>query len=428
MAFLIELMMIVFFSKNEEMAQKIESSLNEQILLDFEFVYIKDPTETLTFLEYIMPQFAIFDLDDKDFSTMENFQKIANDPWLSNTGIFGIKDDKVLPTTIDFSFFYIFTPFEIKTQMPRILSVLMRNENLLFREGIIQDIGNKGVFIIQSDIEDVKAYAELIASNLCNRGLIQTSKKYAVIFALNELLINAIEHGNCEITSEEKKAWLATDNKIQDLVEQKKHNPKIANRVVTLEYELLETKVQITITDKGKGFDFKSYLNKDMENVSGYSGRGILMTKCFIDSITYIEPGNQVTIEINYDEANIKLPLGLEEHKIRALAPGEILFQKGDKSDGLYFIVKGEFEAWIDGKLVSILDSSDVFIGEMAFLLRHRRTATVKAKTDSQVIFIGAKDWIDTIRKYPLYGVYLSRILARKLNNTSITVSSLKQI
>lgn len=421
-------MVIVFFSKNEEMAAKIERSLNENIFLDFEFVLSKDPSETIHFLEYIMPQFAIFDLDDTSFSNPENFQTIAHDHWLSNTGVFGIKEDKSELGGIEFPFFYIFSPFEILTQMPKILSVLMRNENLLFRAGIIQDIGNKGVFIIQSEIDDVKAYAELIASNLSNRGLIQTPKKYAVIFALNEMLINAIEHGNCEITTEEKKAWMDSDRKIRELVDLKKKDPRIAGRIVTLEYELLETKILITITDKGKGFDFDSFLNADLLQVTGFSGRGILMTKCFIDSITYHKPGNKVTLEISYDTPNTKLPLGLEEHRVIELAAGDTLFQKGEKSDGLYFIVKGEFEAWIDGKIVSILDSSDVFIGEMAFLLRHRRTATVKAKTASQVIFISARDWIDTIRKYPMYGVYLSRILARKLNNTSITVSSLKQI
>ena len=421
-------MMIVFFSKNEELGASIEKSLTENIFLDFEFVVSKEPSETLHFLEYIMPQFAIFDLDDTDFSTPIIFHTIAHDHWLSNTGIFGIKEDKSELGAIDFPFFYIFSPFEILTQMPKILSVLMRNENLLFRAGIIQDIGTKGLFVIQSEIDDVKAYAELIASNLANRGLIQTQKKYGVIFALNEMLINAIEHGNCEITTEEKKEWMLDDRKMRELVELKKKDPKIASRIVTLEYELLETKISITITDKGKGFDFNSFLNTDLLEVTGYSGRGILMTKCFIDSITYHEPGNKVTLEISYDATNTKLPQGLEDHKVIELSAGDILFQKGDKSDGLYFIVKGEFEAWIDGKIVSILDSSDVFIGEMAFLLRHRRTATVKAKTTSQVIFISARDWIDTIRKYPMYGVYLSRILARKLNNTSITVSSLKQI
>jgi len=256
----------------------------------------------------------------------------------------------------------------------------------------------------------------------------ETQKKYAVIFALNEMLINAIEHGNCEITAEEKKAWIASDRKINELVDIKKKDPKIATRVVTLEYELLESKILITITDKGKGFDYESFLKTDLLSVTGYSGRGILMTKCFIDSIQYHPPGNKVSLEISYDTANMKLPVGLEEHKIIDLSAGDILFQKGDKSNGLYFIVRGEFEAWIDGKIVSILDRSDVFIGEMAFLLRHRRTATVKAKTNSQVIFIEAKEWVDTIRKFPMYSVYLSRILARKLNNTSITVSSLKQI
>ena len=93
--------------------------------------------------------------------------------------------------------------------------------------------------MIQSDIEDIKAYAELIASSLISRGLIQNAKKYGVIFALNKILINAIEHGNCEITSEEKKEWLAQNKKMQDLIEIKKQNPAIAKRIVTLEYRLL---------------------------------------------------------------------------------------------------------------------------------------------------------------------------------------------
>lgn len=409
------------------MASEIEMSLNKNVISDFEFVFSDEPRETINFLEYKMPQFAIFDLDDSDFSTTEIFYRIANDHWFSNTGVFGIKEDKT-DIPFDYPFFYTFSPFEIPTQMPKILSVLIKNENLLFRSGIIQDIGNKGLFMIQSDIEDIKAYAELIASSLISRGLIQNAKKYGVIFALNEILINAIEHGNCEITSEEKKEWLAQNKKMQDLIEIKKQNPAIAKRIVTLEYELLETKAVIKITDKGKGFDYHSHLNANLLEVTGYSGRGILMTKCFIDSIEYHGKGNEVTLEFSYDAHNNNLPLGLEDHPMLYLSPGEILFQKGDKSDGLYYIVKGEFEAWIDGKLVSVLDYSDVFIGEMAFLLRHRRTATVKAKTTSQVIFISAKDWIDTIRKFPLYGLYLSRILARKLNNTSITVSSLKQI
>lgn len=112
----------------------------------------------------------------------------------------------------------------------------------------------------------------------------------------------------------------------------KKKDPKIASRIVTLEYELLETKISITITDKGKGFDFKSFLNANLLEVKGYSGRGILMTKCFIDSITYHEPGNKVTLEISYDATNSKLPQGLENHKVIELSAGDFLFQKETKA------------------------------------------------------------------------------------------------
>ncbi len=126
------------------MASEIEMSLNKNVISDFEFVFSDEPRETINFLEYKMPQFAIFDLDDSDFSTTEIFYRIANDHWFSNTGVFGIKEDKT-DIPFDYPFFYTFSPFEIPTQMPKILSVLIKNENLLFRSGIIQDIGNKGL-------------------------------------------------------------------------------------------------------------------------------------------------------------------------------------------------------------------------------------------------------------------------------------------
>lgn len=423
------MVVIVFFSKNEALSLQIEESMEKNVMVDHEFVVESDPKNALRFLQYQMPQFAIFDLDDPEFSNNKIFQAILDDPWINNNAIFGITGEKQNHEKFKFPFVYTFTHYEIETQMPRILVVLMKNENLLFRSGIIQDMGEKGIFVIQSDLNDVKAYAELIASNLYNRGFIQIQKKFGILFAMNEMLINAIEHGNCEITSEEKNEWINAGNHISDLIALKRQDPKIANRTITLEYELKEKEVILKITDKGNGFDAQKHLAADQSKLTAVSGRGIYMTKNFIDSISYNDKGNQVILTFSYDKGDFKnLPIGFNLNKTIHLAPGETLFKKGDKSDGLFYIINGEFEAWVDGKLVSILDNSDVFLGEMAFLLGHKRTATVKARTESVVVFIGTEEWVDTLRKFPLYGIYLAKILARKLHDTSITVSTLKQI
>ncbi|MDX1960555.1 MAG: cyclic nucleotide-binding domain-containing protein [Leptospiraceae bacterium] len=422
-------MIIVFFSKNEFKKELIQKTLQTNQTADLEFISITNPSETISFLEYRMPEFAIFDLDDEDFSKLENLTTIFEDSWLSSAGILGITEDKTNEIGFSFPFLYIFHVGEIQSQLNRMLTVLLKNENLLFRSGIIQEMGSKGNFVIMSDIDEVKPYAELIASSLYNRGLILAQKKYGIIFALNELLVNAIEHGNCEISFKEKQEWLEKNKRIVDLIAIKKQDPEISNRVVQLEYELLIDRVRVMITDMGKGFDYESNLKAELNQNFGASGRGILMTKYFTHSLSYYPPGNKVELEILYDNFEpVKLPKAFLASRTIELSAGNILFTKGDRSDGLYYIVNGEFEALVDGEVVSILDNSDVFIGEMAFLLGHRRTATVIARTDAKVIFISLEEWVDTIRKYPLYGIYLSRILARKLNNTSIAVSTLKQI
>ena len=54
-------------------------------------------------------------------------------------------------------------------------------------------------------------------------------------------------------------------------------------------------------------------------------------------------------------------------------------------------------------------------MGEMSFLLNNRRSATVKAETYGRLIKISRKAFVSVVKKYPHYGIFLSKLLARKL-------------
>jgi CRP-like cAMP-binding protein len=51
----------------------------------------------------------------------------------------------------------------------------------------------------------------------------------------------------------------------------------------------------------------------------------------------------------------------------------------------------------------------------MSFLLNNRRSASVRADSDGKLIKISRTSFVSVVREYPHYGIFLSKLLARKL-------------
>lgn len=120
-------------------------------------------------------------------------------------------------------------------------------------------------------------------------------------FALNELLLNAIEHGNFGITWDMKQRLLANDQYDQELM-RRSENPEYGDLpiVVQVRYYEEQSLIEITITDSGAGFDVSTVMKKIRVNtISGatrYHGRGIIMAQSMIDGVWYNERGTSVTL------------------------------------------------------------------------------------------------------------------------------------
>ncbi|MFW5777251.1 MAG: hypothetical protein ACOCZB_08200, partial [Spirochaetota bacterium] len=83
---------------------------------------------------------------------------------------------------------------------------------------------------------------------------------------------NAVEHGNCGITYEEKSAYLAGDDDSLDLIRERIRDPAVAAREVYLSYRIAPKETVVTITDEG---------------------RGILMAQAYIDDLSYNDAGKR---------------------------------------------------------------------------------------------------------------------------------------
>ena len=74
---------------------------------------------------------------------------------------------------------------------------------------------------------------------------------------------------------------------------------------------------------------------------------------------------------------------------------GEAIFLKEDLGDRVYFVVKGEADIEIDGRVVNTVTTGDV-VGEIALISHRPRTATVRAKTALDVVSV-TRDTFDTL-------------------------------
>lgn len=91
---------------------------------------------------------------------------------------------------------------------------------------------------------------------------------------------------------------------------------------------------------------------------------------------------------------------------------GEIVFNQGDVGDWVYLLRKGECEVLRNDQLLAVLTAGDYF-GEMAVLSDMARNATVRAKTDMDVLMISKNDFQMLKTSVPAFGEAFSEV-ARK--------------
>jgi len=119
---------------------------------------------------------------------------------------------------------------------------------------------------------------------------------------VRELMINAIEHGNLNITFDEKTRTTA-DSTFQNLVTDRQNDPRYANRKVHVYYSLSPQRVVFRIRDDGDGFDHKHQRASGPAAITLFHGRGIAIAESFYHSVRYNAKGNEVILTYNFRES-----------------------------------------------------------------------------------------------------------------------------
>jgi DNA-binding response OmpR family regulator len=122
-----------------------------------------------------------------------------------------------------------------------------------------------------------------------------TAQPDQTVLGLCELMINAIEHGNLEITYAEKSAFNEAGT-WRGEVERRLHLPQYEKRLATAQFRRLPGRLEFEIRDQGRGFDWHQYLEMSPERAYDSHGRGIAMARIVsFSEVNYSGEGNVVT-------------------------------------------------------------------------------------------------------------------------------------
>ncbi|HEY9071688.1 MAG TPA: cyclic nucleotide-binding domain-containing protein [Candidatus Ozemobacteraceae bacterium] len=415
-------------SGNPTLISQIERLLPAECRESLRLTVVPDVQTAREYLTLEMPELILLDFSCPELKPFELLEFILGDPWLVPGGIIAIHDDdreiRRLDSIREANLIVTLHERTLEDYLPRIMSIIHRNRRLLFQHslggGLITNIS--GSFKLENHIIEARCYANLLCNFLYAGGRIDIEGKSNLGFALFELLVNAIEHGNCGITFEEKNAWLEKGGSMVDLIERRSRTGDIADRHVTFEYGICKAGSRFTITDEGRGFDWKRFFERTGEE-SGFRlhGRGILLASRFTRNMTYNASGNTVSFEVVHAvDATSPPPALFTDIEPLQIEAGEYLYHQGDPSTYLYYIVKGRYDVVINGFPVTSLSADDIFLGETSFLLGKNRSASIRAQTDGTLIRISKKEFIEAVRRRPHYALLLSRLLAQRLQRANM--------
>jgi CRP-like cAMP-binding protein len=412
-------------NSDPEVKKLVQLAFKEESAPGHTLKFLSEEKEILEFLNYELPEIVVINFTDPSINIDSVVSHIKDDRWILNFGIVGLfshklsEEEALLTKYKVVNILTMLDNYRLRSHLVRIVHIIEENYQLIFQREFSKNMldGISGSFIIDNDLLAVPLYAGIGATILAQFGLISPENKTHLQLALAELIINAVEHGNCEISYDEKTLKMEQGFTVVDLVAEKCKDPAIKAKKVDFQWEIKKDRSIFLIRDEGKGFDVKAHLKKIAEqDMWSLHGRGIKMATMLGQELKYNDRGNQVALILIHDNsAEHEIPVGFSKEQVVMVRKGDIVLRENEKADYLYYISSGIYNVYHDHKQVGTLSPRDVFIGEVSFLLNQNHSVSVRAATPGKLILLTRKSFISAIKEYPHYGIFLSKMLAKRM-------------
>jgi CheY-like chemotaxis protein len=113
--------------------------------------------------------------------------------------------------------------------------------------------------------------------------------------ALHEALLNAIQHGNLEVSTDLRQD--SDESRFRELVEARRRQPPYSERRVRVSATLSPAEAVYVVADEGHGFNPADLPDPtDPANLERIGGRGLMLIRTFMDQVEFNDRGNRITM------------------------------------------------------------------------------------------------------------------------------------
>lgn len=148
-------------------------------------------------------------------------------------------------------------------------------------------------YVLPSDRRELTPILRHIQGELERFEICDKAQRLRVVIALEEAMINAIVHGNLEVSSTLREMG---DDAFEQAITQKRATSPYRDRQAKLVADFCPDHATFVVTDEGKGFDPDAVPDPtDPENLAKPHGRGLLLMRTFMD-VEHNAIGNEVTL------------------------------------------------------------------------------------------------------------------------------------
>lgn len=154
-------------------------------------------------------------------------------------------------------------------------------------------------FDLENDVSLIDPMVDLIQQMVVGLHGADFSERLQIGVALKEALLNAIFHGNLEITAEEMQAVEETllEGDQQSLVDERRQQSPYRERRIHVEVQIDPEDARFVIRDEGPGFDVAAVPDPDAPgSLEPEGGRGLALMRAFMNEVAFNDQGNEVTL------------------------------------------------------------------------------------------------------------------------------------
>jgi CheY-like chemotaxis protein/anti-sigma regulatory factor (Ser/Thr protein kinase) len=149
-------------------------------------------------------------------------------------------------------------------------------------------------FVLGNDSSLLEAMVLYLQESAAQMELCDESERTRIGVALEEALVNALYHGNLEVSSELRGT---DDQAYYALINRRCEEQPYCHRQIYVEARLSRREAVFVVRDEGAGFDPSALPDpNDPSTLEREHGRGVLLMRAFMDDVCYNPTGNEVTL------------------------------------------------------------------------------------------------------------------------------------